>query len=58
MASDYVREHPDYVRGTLEDSIINCSRFCHQCGETRELDVNGCHVYCRRCKSVSEGCGD
>lgn len=58
MASDYVREHPEYVRGILEDSIIQCSTYCHHCGEERNISRDGCHVYCHRCNAVSEGCAD
>jgi hypothetical protein len=57
MASDYVREHPDYVRGVLEDSIIESSTYCHHCGAD-QVNREGCHIRCNRCGGVSEGCGD
>ena len=58
MASDYVREHPEYVRGVLTDQILYCSTFCHKCGEEINVTRDGCHVYCHECGSVSEGCSD
>ena len=74
MARDYVGyQTADYVRGTLTDAIFEAhgrrqsigggstatpAVYCHQCGETQKLVIDGCHTYCRICKSVSEGCGD
>jgi hypothetical protein len=48
MATDYVKEHPDYVRGVLEDSIAECysNNECEMCG--REINNRvGCHYQCK-----------
>ena len=58
MASDYKKETPNYVRGVLTDSIIQCLTFCHYCGERVDLIRNGFHIYCNKCGHTSEGCGD
>ena len=50
MASDYIAEHPDYVRGVLEDSIMSIHEeegsLCDMCGRELENQV-GCHYQCK-----------
>lgn len=59
MAKDYPSgESVEYVRGTLEDAIIECSagNKCSMCGAVIDNQV-GCHYQCRRCGN-HETCSD
>lgn len=58
MAADYVHESPEYVRGTLTDSIAESNDYCHYCGESDQVIRQGCHTHCSSCGGTSEGCGD
>jgi hypothetical protein len=51
MATDYVKEHPDYVRGMMEDAIQECSFEVSTCEMCKSIITNkvGCHYQCRRC---------
>ncbi len=47
MATDYVKEHPNYVRGVLEDAILDCANnVCDMCGADLDNQV-GCHYQCK-----------
>lgn len=61
MASDYVREHPEYVRGMLEDSIIDLMEdygvMCRRCN-TRVATKSSCYSVCPNCNEINRSCGD
>ncbi len=58
MASDYVKEHPDYVRAVMSESMIHAPSYCHYCGSEQGLQQEGCHIRCVACGQISNGCGD
>lgn len=52
---DYVKESPDYVRGILEDTILDSQ--CRYC--SNELDVqSSCVSRCPNCGNEMHSCGD